>query len=145
MSAQDVAHWLDTAHLPGAVKRLTQLNKFEQAQIAMEVARFERIREGHHALPDLLPIFHGNQPDYSRGKTGLPRVLFGPREQHYREYTENPELMAQANRAYDNVAKETVTHALQERMGTDLQLPDEPPTLHDQIEAAWAANSPKET
>jgi hypothetical protein len=137
MSAQDIARWLDTAHLPGAVQRYLKLTPFDQEQVTLEVARWERIREGHHARPDQLPIFHNNP------QTREFPQLFGPKEQHYPE--ETPEMVAHGNKVFENIAKETMTAHLQRQMGTDADLPLDPPTLRDNIEAAWTAHSPKET
>ena len=136
MSASDVRQWLETAHLPGAVARILKLSQFDRDQITLEVARWERLREGHHARPDQMPIFHGNPQ-------GQPFPgLFGPREKHYDEL--NDEQIAHGDKAYDNVAKETMETTLQMRIGTDANLPIDPPTLHDHIEAAWTAHAPEE-
>ncbi|RYH67705.1 MAG: hypothetical protein EON54_03820 [Alcaligenaceae bacterium] len=144
MSAQDVKEFLDTADKPGALKRYMRLNPFDRGQIAREVAHWERVREGHRAHPDLLPIFNSTQPTATGPATGtgLAMPFSGPDTHH-------PSLsstqIAHGDRVFDRIAQETMAAALQSRMGTDLDKPVDPPTLRDQVEAAFTAHNPADS
>ena len=136
MSAQDVLQVLHTADRPGALQRYARLTPFEQTQVAREISRWERIRNGDRAQPDANPIFHNNaSPTAVAPPTGLPRQLFNDTpERHHDDYT--PEMIAHGDRSFDNIQRETATFTLQRQVGTDAERPPEPPTMRDQLEAA---------
>ncbi|MDM0002211.1 hypothetical protein QTI24_26640 [Variovorax sp. J22P240] len=68
---------------------------------------------------------------------------FAPPEKHSPHVT--PEMARHGDKVYENLEREVMTAALQDRMGIDAQLPLDPPTLRDNIEAAWTARAPEET
>ena len=135
---------------PGLLSRVKRLPPFILEQMTLEVEQFRRAENGERARPDLTPngfglrrgpvTSPGNNLTSRSAPLGLP-APFMPPEQHRADYVDNPKQLQKMRERVERINNEGLAEALQEKMGTDADLPEEPVTLREQIEAAAEIHS----
>lgn len=124
---------------PGIWFRFNSMSTEDQNLIGAQFAHFIRAENGDRARPDLLPdgLGYKRSAPTVANQHGLPDPHMAP-DTHRPDRT--PEQIAALRNPVERLRTEHATEWLQEKMGTDRDLPEEPPSMRDQIEAAFVAN-----